>query len=119
MRSVSWRVRRQSEFRPALEQLETRAVPAGIAFNFALSDPDILFHINTVYLADVYFDPSGAARTGPVPDDKTDFISIALHELTHSLGITTRREVDGPGYGQFKSNFKESFDELTAFGSGS
>src|SRR5262249_11545968 len=42
-----------------------------------------------------FFDPSGVARTGTVPSDKADVISIALHELGHGLGILSDRDASG------------------------
>ena len=83
------------------------------------ANPDILLEFNTRdYLPLVGFDPSGAARTGIVPNDKLDFISIALHEIIHALGFQGYREVNGANYGGFSGTTRTTYDDLTAFGSG-
>jgi hypothetical protein len=70
------------------------------------------------YLPHVWFDPSGAARTGAVPAGKTDFISVALHETLHALGFQGYRAIDGPAYGTLPADHESDFDALTAFGAG-
>jgi hypothetical protein len=48
---------------------------------------NFVFHVNASDLPAVWFDPSVAARSAPVPAVGTDFISIALHEMIHGLGF--------------------------------
>src|SRR5262249_40293571 len=73
----------------------------------------------STYLPSLFLDPSGAARTGTVPPTQTDFISVALHELTHALGFQGNRMISGPGYGtQFFFNTKSTYDIRTDFGTG-
>ena len=83
------------------------------------STPDILISMNTsTYLPTVWFDPSGADRTGVLPGDRLDFISVALHEIGHGLGFQGYRDIDGPNYGGFPGDYMTSYDFLTSFGSG-
>jgi hypothetical protein len=82
--------------------------------------PDIRIQLNTsTYLPSLWFDPSGAARTAPIPPGQTDFISVALHEITHALGFQGYRMISGPGYGTtFFFNTKSTYDTRTDFGTG-
>jgi len=81
--------------------------------------PDIQVNINPNYtLANDWLDPSGIARTGPVPSDREDFISVLIHELGHGLGFTSFRKIDNPNYGTFPGNTQNTYDALTAFGVG-
>jgi hypothetical protein len=54
--------------------------------------PDITITLNTSLMGSDWFDPTGAARSDPVPASKVDFLSTALHELLHSLGLSYIRE---------------------------
>ncbi len=64
----------------AAAELRTGADPNG-------GMPDVRIIVSSVYLRnELFFDPSPAQRTAPVPIDKTDAMSVALHELGHALG---------------------------------
>jgi hypothetical protein len=82
--------------------------------------PDIQILINPRdYLPLCWFDPSGAARTATQPTDKIDFLSVAIHETLHSLGIQGLRAVQGTNYGTFPDLNRMQFDALSRFGAGS
>jgi hypothetical protein len=96
----------------ALQEALTGVDPNG-------TGPEIELDFNTqTYLPHAWFDPSGTARTGTVPPDQTDFLSVALHELVHGLGFQGYRAVDGPTYGTLPADHESDFDAFTAFGSG-
>jgi hypothetical protein len=81
--------------------------------------PDIILDLNARdYLPRVWFDPSGGLRLGAVPPDKTDFISVALHEMTHALGFQGYRDISGTDYGTIPGGVESTFDALSAFGPG-
>ena len=47
---------------------------------------DVRFTFNTTYLRnELWFDPSPSARTAPVPSNRTDAMSVILHEFGHAL----------------------------------
>jgi len=49
--------------------------------------PDIRIIVSEPYLrGELWFDPNPVARTAPVPENLTDAMSVALHELGHALG---------------------------------
>jgi hypothetical protein len=96
----------------ALQEALTGVNPNG-------TGPVIELDFNTQsYLPTVWFDPSGAARTGTVPAGKTDFLSVALHETLHALGFQGYRAIDGPAYGTLPADHESDFDSLTYFGVG-
>ena len=82
--------------------------------------PEIVINLNAQsYLKDqVWFDPSGAARTAAVPEDKVDFVTVVLHEMLHGCGFTGYRTVGGPNDGQLSGGFESTFDMLTSWGAG-
>ena len=50
------------------------------------TDADANIKFNLAYLRnELWFDPDPAARTAPVPTDRTDAMSVVLHELGHVL----------------------------------
>jgi hypothetical protein len=82
---------------------------------------DINISINpTSAQTQLYYDPSGVARTGTVPPNQTDFISLVLHEMGHGLGFNTLRATSGAGYGTFPTppGNENTYDALTQFGAG-
>src|SRR5262249_40288412 len=80
---------------------------------------DINISINpTVAQTSIYYDPSGVARTGQVPSNQSDFISLVLHELGHGLGFITQRTTSGPGTGTFPNGQMDTFGALSVFGTG-
>jgi hypothetical protein len=81
--------------------------------------PDIILDLNARdYLPQLWFDPSGALRAGAVPPDKTDFISVALHEMVHALGFQGYRNLAGPDYGRITGGVESTFDAWSTFGAG-
>ena len=83
--------------------------------------PEINMFINsTTYLQSMFFDPSGAARVGAVPTDKTDFISVMTHELMHGMGfIGFRQFTPGAGFNTFNpANERTMFDEYSQYNVG-
>jgi hypothetical protein len=84
------------------------------------SGPDAIIDLNaSSYLPQLWFDPSGALRAGTVPANQTDFVSVIIHELTHSLGFDGYRTITGSGYGTISGGYETSFDALSSFGTGS
>ena len=50
--------------------------------------PDVRVSVNTGYLRDeIWFDPDPVARSASVPNNRTDGLSVALHELGHALAF--------------------------------
>jgi hypothetical protein len=97
---------------PALTEAQTGVDPLGTA-------PEIAIGLNPTYLHNVaWFDPSGAARTAPIPPARDDFITVINHEIFHGMGFTGFRTGAGAGYGTFASQFRSSFDQLTSLGAG-
>jgi hypothetical protein len=82
--------------------------------------PEMVIYLNaqTYLKQQVWFDPSGAARTAAIPADKVDFISVVLHETLHGCGFTGYRTVGGPNDGQLSGSYESPFDVLTRRGAG-
>ncbi|MBX9623223.1 MAG: hypothetical protein K2X82_05360 [Gemmataceae bacterium] len=58
------------------------------------ADPDIEIVLGPGYLRDeLWFDPRPFARTAPVPTDRTDAVSVFLHELGHAIGFNGWRDL--------------------------
>ena len=78
--------------------------------------PDVYFDLNPTYLSgNLWFDPDPTARTAPVPNNRTDAVSVILHELAHAIVFNGWR--DGttgalPGTPPYESTFDlhETFD---------
>ncbi len=95
----------------ALAEAQTGVSPHG--------GPEVELDFNTQsYLPTTWFDPSGANRSGTVPSNQLDFISVALHEMTHGLGFNGYRAITGSQYGQLPSGYESAYDALTQFGAG-
>ncbi len=70
--------------RDTFEQGAARELRAGIDPNGATRD--VVVNVNATYLrTEMWFDPNPIARIDPVPVDRTDAMSLALHELGHAL----------------------------------
>ena len=69
------------------EQGAAHELRTGVDVNGAL--PDIEFTIGAIgYLqSELWFDPDPLRRSAPVPDDRTDAMSVLLHEWGHALGF--------------------------------
>ncbi|MES2125781.1 MAG: PEP-CTERM sorting domain-containing protein [Pseudomonadota bacterium] len=66
----------------------------GAAYKLATGDdvngdaPDVILDLNPNYMANqLWFDPNPAARTAAVPNNKTDAMSVFIHELGHALAF--------------------------------
>ncbi|MFN6482142.1 MULTISPECIES: Calx-beta domain-containing protein [unclassified Nostoc] len=93
------------------EQGATAEIRTGIDPNGA--DPDIEFNFNSDYLTnELWFDPDPSARITPVPNDRTDAVSVFLHEFGHAFAFNGWRnafDVTFPG------DYQSTFDEQTIF----
>ena len=90
----------------AAAEIKTGVDPNGTA-------PDIEIEFNPDYLInELWFDSDPLLRTAPVPSNRTDAVSVLMHELGHALafngwmnGIT----------GTMPGNYQSSFDEKVNF----
>jgi hypothetical protein len=81
--------------------------------------PDIIIDLNARdYLPTLWFDPTGVLRAGALPPDKTDFISVALHEMVHALGFQGYRSLSGSSFGTISGGVESVFDALSSFDAG-
>jgi len=60
-----------------------------------------------------WFDPQPEIRTTPVPADRGDFLSVALHEFGHGFGMTGFRDY---ATGEIEGSVATQMDDLTYFG---
>ncbi len=74
---------------------------------------DAVVTLNQNYLADeLWFDPDPATRSAPAPANRTDAVSVFLHELGHILVFNGWRDsISGILPGMYMS----PFDQLTTF----
>ena len=65
------------------------------------SDPDIRMVLDPGYYFDnvAFLDPSGAARTAPIPADRLDFISATLRGLVRNMGMYGYQFTSSGAYG--------------------
>ena len=71
--------------RNTFEQGAAAELRTGVDPNAATSDVRII--VSESYLrGELWFDPNPVARTAPVPENLTDAMSVALHELGHAFG---------------------------------
>jgi hypothetical protein len=75
--------------------------------------PDVIVTLNINYTAnELWFDPDPISRTIPVPTNRTDAVSVFLHELGHAVSFNGWRDnfnASLPG------NFMSPFDQRTTF----
>jgi hypothetical protein len=77
------------------------------------ADPDIEFTFGSNYLQnELWFDPDPVARTAAVPTDRTDAVSVLLHEFGHAFALNGWR--DGTT-GALPGTYGSTFDEWTIF----
>ena len=77
------------------------------------STPDIEIVLGLNYLAnELWFDPDPSMRNAVVPSNRTDAMSVFLHELGHALGYNGW--INGTN-GSFPGNFKSTFDRWVTF----
>lgn len=76
--------------------------------------PDVRIIASSIYLRnELFFDPDPTQRTAPVPNDKTDAMSVALHELGHALAYNGFAD----GAGVPPAGFWSPFDRWMLAGS--
>ena len=74
---------------------------------------DAIITLNSAYVSDeLWFDPDPAARTAPVPNNRTDAVSVFLHELGHVLAFNGWRDNLN---GALPGNYASPFDLDTFF----
>ena len=77
------------------------------------SSPDGEIFLQPSYMMnELWFDPDPTHRSNPVPADRTDAVSVFIHELGHAFSfIGWRNSFDGtlPG------NYESTFDRYTVF----
>ncbi|MBU7582909.1 MAG: hypothetical protein KAF91_08355 [Nostoc sp. TH1S01] len=90
----------------ATSEIRTGIDPNGVT-------PDIEFNFNPDYLLnELWFDPDPLARTATVPINKTDAVSLLLHEFGHVFGFNAWKDnfnATLPG------NYESTFDEQIIF----
>ena len=92
-----------------LTRIRTGSNPGEMFYGY-----DILLGFDASYVERNYwFDPQPESRVAPVPSDKGDFLSVALHELGHAFGMIGFRDfLDGQVIGDNATQM----DELSYFG---
>ncbi len=77
------------------------------------SVPDARINLGFNYLMnELWFDPDPFARTAIVPADRTDAVSVFIHELGHIFAFNVYRDSFN---GTLPGNYETTFDELTRF----
>ncbi|HJQ79769.1 MAG TPA: hypothetical protein VJ828_07425, partial [Lacipirellulaceae bacterium] len=75
---------------------------------------DILLGFDAAYVENNYwFDPQPESRIAPVPSNKGDFLSVALHELGHGFGMAGFRDFPT---GEVHGANTTQIDDLSYFG---
>jgi len=93
------------------EPIAAHEVRTGVDVNGA--DPDVQFTFNTNYLQnELWFDPTPLGGSEAVPINKTDALTVMLHEFAHALGFDGWRNLTN---GTLPGNYGTPFDELTVF----
>lgn len=92
--------------RDTFEQGAAAELRTGVDPNGAADDIRITF--NTTYLRnELWFDPNPSARVDPVPTNRTDAMSVVLHELGHAFAYNGFANLSN---GQPPATFWSSFD---------
>jgi hypothetical protein len=69
-------------------------------------EPDVRINFNTTYLRnELWFDPDPGARIAPVDVERTDAMSVALHEIGHALAYNGWADGEGIPPAGFWSTF--------------
>jgi hypothetical protein len=98
----------------AAAELRTGIDPNGLA-------PDIAFNFNSVYLQGLFFDPAPLLRSSIVPFDRTDAMSVLLHEFGHAFAFSGwRNSFDATIPADYQSTFDrwQTFDGSNIFFNG-
>jgi hypothetical protein len=91
------------------EQGAAYEVATGIDANGAAADIQITLGIGGYLQNELWFDPDPVHRPGSVPADRTDAMSVLLHEFGHAFGFNGWRN----GFsGDLPGNYGSSFDAL-------
>lgn len=92
--------------RDMFEQSAAAELRSGIDPNGA--EPDIRITFGTAFLRnELWFDPDPVARTATVPIEKTDAMSVALHEFGHALAYNGWADGQGIPPATFWSTFDQ------------
>ena len=75
--------------------------------------PDLRFTFNSSYLQDeLWFDPDPVSRTQVVPLNRTDAMSVFLHEFGHAIAFNGWQDSFD---GTYPGDYKSPYDELKSF----
>jgi len=86
-----------------ISEMTTGSHPSG-------TPPDIVISIDPTYLQDeLWLDPNPGGPS-PIPSNRTDAVSVLRHELGHSFGIITYRDLST---GTLPAAYEMTWDELT------
>ncbi|HEV8292195.1 MAG TPA: hypothetical protein VGP94_09735 [Tepidisphaeraceae bacterium] len=89
------------------EQGATNEIQTGIDPNGG--QPDIILWLQNSYLTDnLWFDPDPASRTAPIPPNRTDAVTVFMHELGHALAFNGWRDWTT---GALPGNYASTWDE--------
>lgn len=78
-------------------------------------EPDALIRFGLAYLrGELWFDPQPAVRGAPVPSDRTDAMSVALHEIGHAIAYSGWSDLVS---GESPATYWSTFDRWTVPGS--
>jgi hypothetical protein len=90
--------------RDTFEQGAAAELRTGVDPNGAT--PDVRIIVSEPYLRnELWFDPDPQARLAAVPEDRTDAMSVAIHELGHALGYNGFANGAGEPPAEFWSTF--------------
>lgn len=78
--------------------------------------PDLEILVNPLYVKnELWFDPAPMMRSALIPDNKTDAVSVFMHEVGHALGYNGW----GDSYdGELPGGYASTWDMLTEYDSG-
>ncbi|MDK2122938.1 hypothetical protein [Parachitinimonas caeni] len=104
--------------------LQTVFEPGALSRILSGSNPggefDVTITINVAFMDQWYWiDTQPETRSQPVGLNKTDLVSIVMHELGHGLGIAARRVGNTAPAGGYPDNARSVYDRKTWFQSGS
>ncbi|MFZ4575062.1 MAG: hypothetical protein ACOYN0_11730, partial [Phycisphaerales bacterium] len=91
------------------EQAVAHEVRTGVDPNGNL--PDLIVTLNQSYTSgELWFDPAPGTRTLPVPTNRTDAVSVFLHEIGHAVAFNGWRDNTS---GQLPDDYASTFDAHT------
>jgi len=77
------------------------------------SAPDVRIQINPGYLSnELWFDPDPLSRTAAIAPDRTDAVSVFLHELGHAFAFNGWGDLTT---GALQGDYESTWDMLTVF----